>query len=107
MVVGLPELTAQDRAAASAAALAARRRRAAVKEGLAAGDVSIADVLALADDDKSLAKMRVLDLLEAVPRIGPVRAQAIMEQLDIAATRRLRGLGERQRRGLTEFFERM
>ena len=69
--------------------------------------MTIPDVLSLADGDKSLAKMRVLDLLEAIPRIGPVRAQAIMEQLDIASSRRLRGLGERQRRGLTEFFERM
>lgn len=105
--MGLPELSAQDRAAASAAALAARRRRAEVKERLASGEMTIPDVLSLADGDKSLAKMRVLDLLEAIPRIGPVRAQAIMEQLDIASSRRLRGLGERQRRGLTEFFERM
>lgn len=105
--VGLPELTAEDRAAAAAAALEARRRRAEVKEQLAGGELSIAEVLTMADADKSLAKMRVVDLLEAIPRIGPVRAQAIMEQLEIASSRRLRGLGERQRRGLVELFEGM
>lgn len=106
-LVGLPQLTSEDRAAAAAAALAARRRRAEVKDQLAVGELSVGDVLSLADDDRSLAKMRVIDLLEAIPRIGPVRARTIMEQLDIAPSRRLRGLGERQRRGLVELFEGM
>jgi hypothetical protein len=105
--VGLPELTSEDRAAAAAAALEARRRRAEIKDKLAAGELTIGEVLALSDGDKSLAKMRVVDMLEAIPRIGPVRAQAIMEQLEIASSRRLRGLGERQRRGLVELFEGM
>lgn len=107
MGVGLPELRPEDRAAAANAALVARRRRAEIKEQLASGALSVADVLALAEDDKSVAKMPVLKLLESLPRIGPIRAQAIMEQLEIAPSRRLRGLGERQRRGLVEYFERM
>lgn len=61
----------------------------------------------MAASDRAIAKMRVMDLLEAMPRIGPVRAQAIMDQLEIASSRRLRGLGERQRRGLVEYFEGM
>lgn len=107
MRVGLPELSADDRAAASAAALDARRRRAQLKGQLSRGEVGVADVLEVAESDRAIAKMRVVDLLEALPRIGPVRAQAIMEQLEIAPSRRLRGLGERQRRGLVELFERM
>ncbi len=107
MRVGLPELSADDRAAAAAAALDARRRRAQLKDQLSRGEVGVADVLELAESDRAIAKMRVVDLLEALPRIGPVRAQAIMEQLEIAPSRRLRGLGERQRRGLVELFERM
>jgi len=103
----LPELSAADRSAAAAAALAARRRRAEIKEQLASGEMSVAEVLNLAEDDRSLAKMQVVDLLEAIPRIGPVRAQAIMDELEIASSRRLRGLGERQRRGLVEMFEGM
>jgi hypothetical protein len=105
--VGLPELSADDRAAAAAAALEARRRRAELKAQLSRGDISVAEVLSVAASDRAIAKMRVMDLLEAMPRIGPVRAQAIMEQLEIASSRRLRGLGERQRRGLVEYFEGM
>ncbi len=35
-----------------------------------------------------------------MPGVGKVRAQQIMERLDIAPTRRLRGLGANQRRAL-------
>ena len=85
----------------------ARRRRAEIKDGLARGEVTVAEVLDIATSDRSVAKMRVVDMLEAIPRIGPVKARSIMDQLDIASSRRLRGLGERQRRGLVEMFEGM
>lgn len=105
--MGLPELSSADRAAAAAAALEARRRRAEIKDGLARGEVTVAEVLDIATSDRSVAKMRVVDMLEAIPRIGPVKARSVMDQLDIAASRRLRGLGERQRRGLVAMFEGM
>lgn len=102
-----PQLSREDRAAAAAAALAARRRRAEIKAQVAIGSIGVNDVLELADTNPSLAKMKVSDLLSSLPRIGPVRAAAIMKQLEIAPSRRLRGLGERQRRALTEHFEGM
>lgn len=105
--MGLPELSAEDRAAAADAALAARRRRAEIKADLASGRLSLADVLDTADSDPAVAKLRVSDLLSALPRIGPVRAEAIMGTLGIASTRRVRGLGERQRRALLAHFEGM
>ena len=49
--------------------------------------------------------MRVAELLEALPGIGKVRAAAIMEQLGIAASRRVRGLGIHQRRALVDFID--
>lgn len=96
----LPELSAEERASAAAAALAARRRRAAVKDQLANGTMSLAEVLDLAQDDPALAKMRVVDLLSSLPRIGPVRAMEIMARNSVAPSRRIRGLGERQRTAL-------
>lgn len=105
--VALPQLSEQERRAASEAALVARRRRAAVKKELAEGSIGLADVLELGRHDQAVAKMKVSDLLAAIPRIGPVRAHAIMEQSEIAATRRLRGLGERQRHALLAYFEGM
>jgi ribosomal protein S13 len=49
--------------------------------------------------------MRVSELIEAVPGIGPVRAAAIMAEIGIAASRRLRGLGIHQSRSLIDFME--
>jgi hypothetical protein len=105
--VVLPQLSEQERKAAAEAALVARRRRAAVKKELADGQIGLAEVFDLGKVEPAVAKMRVSDLLAAMPRIGPVRAQAIMEQSDIAASRRLRGLGERQRLALLAYFEGM
>jgi len=40
--------------------------------------------------------MKVSALLEALPGVGKVRAKQIMEQLGIAESRRVRGLGSNQ-----------
>lgn len=107
-VGGPPKLTAEQRSAAAAAAVQARRRRAEVKGDFEAGRLGIGEVLDLvADGDEAVGKMRVLDLLQSVPRVGPIRAQAMMQSLGIAPTRRLRGLGEHQRKRLVEYFEGM
>jgi ribosomal protein S13 len=52
-----------------------------------------------------LGKMKVSALLEAMPGVGKVRAAQIMERLEIAPSRRLRGLGDRQRKALLADFE--
>jgi len=105
--MALPELTSADRAAAANAAVAARRRRAQVKADLAEGRLTVAEALELADHDDAVAKLRVMDMLSALPRIGPVRAAAIMNQVGIASSRRMRGLGDRQREVLLNHFEGM
>ena len=48
-----------------------------------------------------------LDVLKALPRVGDKRATLVMERYDIAANRRIRGLGRHQLAGLkAEFGER-
>ena len=49
--------------------------------------------------------MKVSTVLESLPGVGKVRAQKIMEELDISATRRVRGLGAKQREMLLEKFK--
>jgi ribosomal protein S13 len=44
--------------------------------------------------------MKTQAVLESLPGVGKVRAQQIMEKLEIAETRRLRGLGSKQRKAL-------
>lgn len=67
---------------------------------LAAGEVVIADVLA--SDDPVWTGVRVSWLLECLPGIGPTRCERILGELGIAPSRRVQGLGARQRRALVE-----
>jgi transposase len=103
--VALPQLTEEQRAAALEKAAAARRARAELKERLKRGGTTLKEVLAQSDNDEVLGKMKVSALLEAMPGVGKVRAAQIMERLEIAPSRRLRGLGDRQRRALLADFE--
>ncbi|MER2093613.1 MAG: integration host factor, actinobacterial type [Saccharopolyspora rectivirgula] len=102
--MALPQLTEEQRAAALEKAAAARRARAELKERLKRGGTTLAQVLEDAEKDEVLGKMKVSALLEALPGVGKVRAQQIMERLEIASSRRLRGLGERPRKALLTAF---
>ena len=103
--MALPELGPEERRAALAKAAEARRIRAELKQMLKAGEVSIGQVLERSGSADALAKMKVCDVIEAMPAYGPVKARRLMEQLDIAPSRRLRGLGPRQRAALLATFE--
>jgi hypothetical protein len=48
--------------------------------------------------------MKVQALLEALPKVGKVKAAEAMTELEIAENRRVAGLGERQREGLLARF---
>ena len=43
-------------------------------------------------------------MLEALPGVGKVRATKLMEKLEISPTRRVRGLGAKQRAALIAEF---
>ena len=49
-------------------------------------------------------KLKVSAVLQSMPGIGKVRATQIMEKLKIAESRRLRGLGDQQRKALLAEF---
>jgi hypothetical protein len=102
--VTIPPLSDEQRSQARKAATQARRRRAEIKSALRAGTCSLADVLAMAERDDVLAHAKVIDVLKALPRVGGVRATRVMERLDIAANRRLRGLGKHQTAALIAEF---
>jgi hypothetical protein len=101
----LRPLTPQERADALGKAAAARTTRAEAKERLKSGELSVKQLLSSGDTDDAIARMRVVELLEALPGIGRVRAAAIMKQLGIAASRRIRGLGIHQRQALVDFVD--
>lgn len=103
--MALPTLTPEQRSAALARAAEVRAARAKLKADLKAGKTTLAKLLKKADDDAVIGKMKVTALLESLPKVGKVRAQEIMTELEIAPTRRVAGLGDRQRRGLLEKFD--
>ena len=102
--MALPQLTDEQRKAALAKAAEARKARAELKENLKRGNTNVKDVLDKAESDEIIGKTKVSALLEALPKVGKVKAKEIMDELGIAQTRRLRGLGDRQRRALLERF---
>ncbi len=95
-----PALTPEQRKAALEKAAAARTARAEVKARLKMGSLSLAE--ALGSDDVHIAKMKVVALLEALPKVGKVKARRIMDEIGIADNRRIQGLGAQQRSALLE-----
>ncbi|MDQ2648223.1 MAG: integration host factor [Actinomycetota bacterium] len=99
-----PVLSAEQREQALAKAAEARRARAELKERLKMGSLRLADLLEQADGDDHVGKMKVLAVIEALPGVGKVKARRTMEEIGIADTRRVRGLGEQQKKALLEAF---
>ena len=89
-----PKLTPEARAAALLAATTARKERSEIKALLRNSEKSIFDVINSAQP--AIQKMRVRELLESVPGVGKLRAEAIMERAKISPTRRIAGLGRNQ-----------
>ncbi len=97
-----PEITQEQREAALVKAGAVRRVRAETKELLKMGSLNFAELLAKADGDDMYAGMKIASVLPSLPGMGKVKAKRLMEELQIADNRRLRGLGDRQRQALLE-----
>lgn len=88
--MALPHLTPEQRAQALEKATAARRVRADIKARLKNREITLSEVLNLAEKDESIAKMRVVSLLESMPRVGVTTAAALMDEYGIAQSRRVR-----------------
>lgn len=105
--MALPQLTPEQRAAALEKAATARQLRAEVKTRLKSSSTSLGEVIQEARANEVIAKLKVVDLLQAMPGVGKVRAQEIMQRIGIADSRRLRGLGTNQVSSLlAEFADR-
>lgn len=100
-----PPLTEEQRRQALEKAAIARRKRADLKEELKNGRTSLKDLLARTTDE-IVGKMKVSSVLESLPGVGRVRARKIMERLDISESRRMRGLGAKQKENLLSEFAR-
>lgn len=99
--MSIPKLSKAERAKALAKAQKIRSQRMEVRQQLKAGKLSLADILADADNEV-YAKMRVKYLLESLPQVGKITAAKLMEEIGIDEARRVQGLGSRQKAALLE-----
>lgn len=99
--MAIPQLSPEERKAALEKAKAARIKRAEVRDELKSGKLSLSQVLDM-KDDPVVGRMKVSTLIETLPGYGKAKAEKVMRELQIADSRRLRGLGERQRAALLE-----
>jgi len=100
-----PQLTPAERANALAKAKASRQERSEVKSRIKSGELSISEVISLAEGNEVIAKMRVLEMVESKSGVGKIRGKALLEKLEISSTRRIQGLGRYQRAALLKEFE--
>ena len=98
--MALPQLTDEQRKAALEKAAAARHARAELREKIKKNEVSLEPVLN--SDDPIASRMKVSTLIESLPGYGKAKAAKIMDELGISASRRVKGLGARQREQLVE-----
>ena len=97
--MALPQLTDEERRAALKKAVETRQKRAELKKKIKAGQVSLSQVL----NDTSnpvVAKMKISALLKSLPGVGKARAQKLMTKIGIDESRRIQGLGSKQKEAL-------
>ncbi len=66
------------------------------------GSLSLRELLDQAGRDEVVAKMKVVAVLESLPGLGKVKARRLMEEVGISDSRRVQGLGDKQRKALLE-----
>ena len=93
-----PQLSQAQRHAALEKAKLSRQERAEVNRLITIGEIKIFD--AINDPRESIRRMKVIELLSALPGVGKARATLIMERRNISPTRRVGGLGHLQRKAL-------
>jgi hypothetical protein len=101
-MTAVPTLTAEQRQEALRQAMAARAARKQLLEAVARGQESIPAVLQRAKTDTVVGRTKLTALLNSLPGYGPAKVTALMQRTGIAPSRRIAGLGERQRQALCD-----
>ena len=99
--MALPNLSEADRKKALEKAAKARQERAELRQKIKSGAMSFAQVMGKSEDP-IVARMKVSTLLESLPGFGKAKAAKIMADCEISESRRVQGLGARQREMLMQ-----
>ena len=98
--MAIPQLTPEQRKEALKKAQIARTKRAQVKADLKDGKTTVKKVLSKGTSDEIIGRMKVIDLISALPGYGKAKALKVMKECKIADSRRIKGLGDVQRENL-------
>lgn len=90
-----PNLSTAERRAALQKAAEARKVRATFKAEVKSGLRSWTE--ALESDVEAIKRMRLKELLASLPGFGEIRAESVMERAGISSTRKIQGIGSKQR----------
>lgn len=101
--MSVPYLSPTDRGEALEKAHQIRSLRYQLRTEIKEGRITLQEILDKSDDEV-IGKMRVKYLLESLPDVGRAKAARAMEDIGIAALRRIQGLGERQKAELIQRF---
>ncbi len=97
------DISDADRYEALAKANDMRHERSVLRKRIKSGELGLPEIFAM-EGSLLIDRMKVSVLIESMPGFGKAKAAKLMEELKIAPTRRIQGLGERQRRELIERF---
>lgn len=101
-MTGFGHRTPEQRAEALEKARVVRRERAEFLALMKAGELTLADAM-VRHEDPIVGRIKVSQLLRALPGIGAVRAADKMAEIGIDENRRVGGLGQHQRAMLSEW----
>ncbi|MDO4850261.1 MAG: integration host factor, actinobacterial type [Actinomycetota bacterium] len=102
--MSLPHLSDDERKEALKKATAMRTARAELHDQMKSGQVTLGEVLERSEEP-FIARMKVSALIESLPGYGKARSAEVMDTLQISPSRRIQGLGVRQRAALKEYFK--
>lgn len=97
-----PKLSNEARSAAGMKAVKARQDRAVVKKSISDGALSFFDLFN--DQRECIQRMKLMEALNCVPGVGEKRVNIIFERTGISRSRRIGGVGKKQRELLREEF---
>ena len=100
-MMALPNQTDEERRAALEKAAEARHARAELRAKIKSGEMTVEQVLA-AEGNTVIDKLKVKDMISSLPGYGKAKVAKVMEELNISETRRIKGLGSRQREELAK-----
>ncbi|MGB3346713.1 MAG: integration host factor, actinobacterial type [Candidatus Humimicrobiia bacterium] len=97
-----PKLTPEQRKEGLEKALKLRRERAELKKNLKRGKISLKEVLETSG--QTVERIKAKDILTSLPGVGKITAAKTMNEVKIAVSRRVKGLGARQKKEILSRF---